>query len=111
MVKEKFNFDTLFNVDCWQNDFRKAANKIMAKGDRKKIPICIPSYGRPDAKFFIHLANDFTETKNYPIHVFVRDSQIKDYENSFENLESIGSGFIISEDGYIITNNHFIGGY
>ena len=75
MAKEKFNFDTLFNVDCWQNDFRKAANKIMAKGDRKKIPICIPSYGRPDAKFFIHLANDFTETKNYPVHVFVRDSQ------------------------------------
>lgn len=82
MAKEKFNFDILFNVDCWQNDFRKAANKIMAKGDRKKIPICIPSYGRPDAKFFIHLANDFTETKNYPVHVFVRDSQIKDYENS-----------------------------
>ena len=37
MAKEKFNFDTLFNVDCWQNDFRKAANKIMAKNTKKTI--------------------------------------------------------------------------
>lgn len=81
-TKQKFDFNTLYDVDCWQNDFRRAANKIMKIGTRKQIPICIPSYSRPEAKFFMHLSNDFTDDRNYPIHVFIRNSQRDLYENS-----------------------------
>lgn len=76
-MASKFDFNTLYDVDCWQNDFRVAANKIMKT--RKKIPICIPSYGRPDAKYFQVLAKDFSQYKNYPIHIFVNDEQYPEY--------------------------------
>lgn len=81
MNKEYYD-DVLRNTACWQNDFRKAANEIMSDSNKRKIPICIPSYKRPDAKFFKLLAKDFDVKNNYPIHVFIRESQINDYENS-----------------------------
>jgi len=73
-------FPDLSLVNCWQNDFRLAAKDIMKT--RKKIPICIPSYNRPNGKWIKKLADEFDNDNNYPIHIFVNNEQKMLYENS-----------------------------
>lgn len=51
----------------------------------RKFPITIPSYNRPNPNILSNMLNNMNDEYNYPVFIFVRDSQKEEYENSINN--------------------------
>ena len=70
------------NKKFWTEEFYDMAYDIVKD---RKFPILIPSFNRPDPIVMKKMFSDMTDEYNYPIFIFVRESQRADYEKNLTN--------------------------
>lgn len=78
-----------FNKDreWWTHHFYESAYEIME--NKKKWPVLIPSYNRPNTVTVRTIFNEMTPDCNYPVHLIVRASQVPEYEKYLEGIYGV----------------------
>lgn len=82
MIDEKYyelDREGVISSDFWTNRLYEVA---YSKVGDKKYPIVIPSYNRPENGFCKWATARFDPNETWPIYIVVRDSQVKQYEES-----------------------------